>query len=63
MGGAATIVITVTIVLGILSIISVTLRLYCRIAYQRSPLGPDDYCVILVWALSTYNCVRKLIIP
>lgn len=45
MGQAATVVITVTVILGILAIVAVGLRLYCRV-FQRSSFGADDYCMV-----------------
>jgi hypothetical protein len=43
---AATVILSVTIILGVLAIIAVILRLYCRI-YQKERLGGDDYCAII----------------
>lgn len=46
LGEAATVVVTVTIILGSLAIAAVALRLYCR-KLQKVPIGADDYCVIV----------------
>ena len=46
LGEAATIIITVTVVLGVMAIAAVGLRLYCR-KVQKISLGGDDYCVII----------------
>ena len=46
LGEAATMIITVTVVLGITAILAVVLRLYCR-KLQNQPLGGDDYCVLI----------------
>lgn len=46
MTATATVILVVTIILGVLAIIAVTLRLYCRV-YQKEPFGGDDYCVII----------------
>ena len=46
LGEAATIIITVTVVLGIIAIVAVVLRLYCR-NLQKQPIGGDDYCVFI----------------
>ena len=46
LGEAATIIITVTVVLGTIAILAVALRLYCR-NLQKQPLGSDDYCVFI----------------
>lgn len=43
---AATIIVVVTVVLGITAVVAVALRLYCR-RLQKLPLGSDDYCVIV----------------
>lgn len=42
----STVIVTVTTILGVLAIIAVILRIYCRI-YQKEPLGGDDYCAII----------------
>ena len=46
LGEAATIIITVTVVLSVMAIAAVALRLYCR-KLQKLSLGGDDYCVII----------------
>lgn len=46
LGQAATIIVSVTVVLGVLAIAAVALRLYCRYL-QKFNLGGDDYCIIV----------------
>ena len=46
LGEAATVIVTVTVALGIMAIVAVALRLYCR-KLQRVPFGGDDYCIIV----------------
>lgn len=43
---AATIIVTVIVVLDVLAIAVVALRLYCR-KLQKLPFGGDDYCIII----------------
>lgn len=46
LGEAATVIVTVTVILGVMAIVAVALRLYCR-KLQQLPLGGDDYCIII----------------
>jgi len=43
---AATVVVSVTVILGLLAFVAVGLRLYCRY-FQKARLGADDYCVLV----------------
>ena len=45
LGEAATVIVSVTVVLGLMAMVAVALRLYCR-KLQKLPLGGDDYCVV-----------------
>ncbi|TAQ83786.1 hypothetical protein B7494_g7887 [Chlorociboria aeruginascens] len=49
---AATVVVSVTVILGLLAFVAVGLRLYCRY-YQKARFGADDYCVLVALVLST----------
>jgi len=49
---AATVVVSVTVILGLLAFVAVGLRLYCRY-FQKARLGADDYCVLVALLLST----------
>ena len=46
LGEAPTVIVTVTVALGVIAIAAVTLRLYCR-KLQKVTLGGDDYCIII----------------
>lgn len=41
---AAKVCIAVTTALGIIAIIVVALRFYCRLRVQKIKIGPDDWC-------------------
>lgn len=46
LGEAATVIVTVTVVLGIMAIGAVALRVHCR-KLQNLPLGGDDYTMVI----------------
>ena len=46
MVSAAVALVLITVILGLLAIIAVALRLYCRI-YQKHSFGADDYCILI----------------
>ena len=46
LGEAATVIVAVTVILGVMAMLAVALRLYCR-KLQKLPLGGDDYCIII----------------
>lgn len=43
---APTVIVTVTVTLGVMAIVAVALRLYCR-RLQKLRFGGDDYCIII----------------
>lgn len=43
---AATVAVSVTVILGVLAIVAVGLRVYVRLS-QKIPLGPDTYCILV----------------
>ncbi|KAJ3557861.1 hypothetical protein NPX13_g9841 [Xylaria arbuscula] len=49
---AATVTVSVTVILGILAIVAVGLRVYVRLS-QKIPLGPDTYCILVALFFST----------
>lgn len=46
LGEAATVIVSVIVILAIMAIVAVALRLYCR-KLQKLALGGDDYCIII----------------
>ena len=59
LGEAATVVVTVTVILGSLAIAAVALRLYCR-RLQNVPIGADDYCVLVALVKILTVCLPKV---
>ncbi|KAI0872490.1 hypothetical protein GGS24DRAFT_518487 [Hypoxylon argillaceum] len=49
---AATVAVSVTVILGVLAIVAVGLRVYVRLS-QKIPLGPDTYCILVALFFST----------
>ncbi|KAI1383945.1 uncharacterized protein F4822DRAFT_418099 [Hypoxylon trugodes] len=49
---AATVAVSVTVILGFLAIVAVGLRVYCRLS-QKISLGADTYCVLVALFIST----------
>ncbi|KAI1192457.1 hypothetical protein F5X97DRAFT_329618 [Nemania serpens] len=49
---AATVAVSVTVILGVLAIVAVGLRVYVRLC-QKIPLGPDTYCILVALFFST----------
>lgn len=57
LNGTATVIITVTVILGFLAVVAVALRLYCR-RLQKLSLGGDDYCILIALVVMDFNSPR-----
>ena len=56
---AATVIVTVTVVLGVMAIVAVALRLYCR-KLQKVPFGDDDHCVVITLVYIGLTALRYM---
>ena len=55
---AAKVCIVVTTTLGLIAIITVVLRFYCRLKIQKINLGPDDWCALVaVVSIISVACI------
>ena len=53
----ATVIITVTVILGFLAVVAVALRLYCR-RLQKLSLGGDDYYILIALVVMDFDSPR-----